>query len=49
MRKQQVKRELDHIHSLWIQAIKETHGIGPTLLKRIIDKREEIARGKLND
>lgn len=47
MRKQQVKRDLEQIHSLWIEAIKETKGIGPELLKRIMDKREEIARKKV--
>lgn len=44
MRKQQVKRDVEKIHDLWEQAIKETPGIWKTLYKRIVEKREQIAR-----
>lgn len=40
----QIEKLTERLHESWIQAITETHGIGPKRLEEIMRRREEIAR-----
>lgn len=42
--RKQIERQFNILHEQWIEAIKQTPGIGPKRYQAIVEKRAEIAR-----